>query len=145
MVCLLHGKVLLSDCKGFDAFLGFINFLLTSALRVGCVCYLRFSPTLRAFICFWVFLVSTRRWLWFLFVFSGFFVGFGGGVVVGGWFFLVLCCFRHADGLACFQWFIVFFVLGGCVLCLVRVSLSLAAQHGGSLPECLVEDGLLVW
>ena len=53
-------------------------------------------------------------------------VGFGFVLV----FWVFFHCFRHADVLACFQWFWGVYFWGVCVLALVGVSLSLAAQRG---------------
>lgn len=51
-------------------------------------------------------------------------VGGCGGLL---WFF---ACFRHADVLACFQWFCGVCLVLVCVLVGFGVSLSLAAQRG---------------
>ncbi|MDK7260189.1 hypothetical protein ACLD55_05175 [Gardnerella vaginalis] len=65
--------------------------------------------------------------LWFFVCFLGCFwfcVGGCGGLL---WFF---ACFRHADVLACFQWFCGVCLVLVCVLVGFGVSLSLAAQRG---------------
>ncbi|EIK75698.1 hypothetical protein CGSMWGv75712_06685 [Gardnerella vaginalis 75712] len=46
------------------------------------------------------------------------------------WFVVVFSCFRHADVLACFQWFCGVCLVLVCVLVGFGVSLSLAAQRG---------------
>ncbi|WP_162861403.1 MULTISPECIES: hypothetical protein [Gardnerella] len=51
-------------------------------------------------------------------------------VVVCCGFLRVFACFRHADVLACFQWFCGVCLVLVCVLVGFGVSLSLAAQRG---------------
>ncbi|WP_422119709.1 hypothetical protein [Gardnerella sp. DNF00038] len=62
--------------------------------------------------------------LWFFVCFLGCFWFCVGGLL---WFF---ACFRHADVLACFQWFCGVCLVLVCVLVGFGVSLSLAAQRG---------------
>ena len=80
--------------------------------------------------------------LWFFVCFLGCFwfcVGGCGGLL---WFF---ACFRHADVLACFQWFCGVCLVLVCVLVGFGVSLSLAAQRGWfSSVEVDEPDGVVV-